>query len=195
MGHVELVGESSSGKGGEKGNVNGSQGGHKFKVFTSTTDDAELFDAVVIATDALAVRHIVGPELRRRLGSENLEVFGRFPVSQSSAVVHTDETLMPPDRSKWGVFNVGHASKENTGKKTGGSNLIETPSTSSQLTVWYNAFFGKADYFGQSDKPYNVFVTWNPIVQPKPECVLNNTPSILLGFFTRVIQQWSFMEN
>ena len=90
----------------------------------------ELFDHIVIATEAFAVPKILP---RKWTG-----FFNQFKYYSSSVVVHRDESLMPNDRSAWRPINV----------------RLDDAVEAGMLSVWMNAYNPSADYGG------NVFQSW-----------------------------------
>ena len=98
-------------------------------------------------------------------------------------MVHTDDSVMPPRREDWSVFNVCHGDRLPEGQKPveqpGPVNrsLME-PAAGSQITVHYNAFFGAESYFGidaRTNQNVNLFFTWNPIQEIEPTKILSHT--------------------
>lgn len=166
----------------------------------SDTSEGLFFDHVVVAADPMSVKHILGTESVTRLFPHGaLDFLDRFPVSRSKATVHTDAALMPPSRRDWSVFNVYHEQHRRAGRAEGSAEEEDTienvkptwssssvqmmpPDAGSQLTVWYNAFFGDPSYFGtttdpetKSEVPIDLFVTWNPIQTPHTSKTLRST--------------------
>lgn len=108
----------------------------------------EVFDAVVIATEAAAVPEILG---KRPWAA----VFADVRYHPSSVVLHTDRSLMPPRREDWRVLNVRVAEGE----------------PAAELSVWMNAYFGdlQAAEGGNELGPFksDVFQTWGPHRRPQ----------------------------
>jgi len=78
----------------------------------------ESFDAVVVATEATAVKHVV---------RDASPVFDRIKYQPSRIVLHSDPALMPPRRCDWKALNVRRAK---------GQEMCE-------LTVWLNVYYPK----------------------------------------------------
>jgi len=74
------------------------------------------YDAVVVATEALAVRHVL---------AKADPVFAEVPYQASSIVLHHDESFMPPCKQDWSTLNVEQ----------------QPSSDMSQLTVWLNQYY------------------------------------------------------
>ena len=74
------------------------------------------YDAVVVATEALAVPHVLVTAA---------PVFAQVPYQASSIVLHHDESFMPPRKTDWRTLNVER----------------QPSSDMSQLTVWLNQYY------------------------------------------------------
>ena len=74
------------------------------------------YDAVVVATEALAVPHVL---------AKAAPVFAQVPYQASSIVLHHDESFMPARKSVWSTLNVER----------------QPSSEMSQLTVWLNQYY------------------------------------------------------
>ncbi|CAE7565541.1 unnamed protein product, partial [Symbiodinium pilosum] len=98
--------------------------------------DGQIFDVVVVATDAAAAGYLLGGEWKKRLE--------RIHYQKGSIVVHKDPSLMPPCRSDWRTFNVRE----------------DGPGGTCQITVWLNKFWGRDDI------EEDLFETWNPAERP-----------------------------
>ena len=103
----------------------------------------ERFDALVVATEASAVRKVLRGAAR---------VFDEVEYQPSSIVLHCDASLMPPCRANWRALNV-------TQKPGAGAGM-------SQLTVWLNAYYPECE-FGR-----DTFETWNCLHAPREESVI-----------------------
>ena len=79
------------------------------------------YDAVVIATEASSVNHIL--EAPR-------EVFDEIKYEFSTAAVHCDPRLMPHNRADWRTLNVAH----------------ETANSMAMITVWLNAYYPESHF-------------------------------------------------
>jgi len=110
-------------------------------------DTSEVFDHVVMATQANHAKKLLCDEKsRRELG----EVLGSFVHETSQVVIHRDERVMPGNQAMWAPMSVG-VSLEKPGK--------------SMFTIFMNETF--------PDLKYNVFQTWNPIVQIEKDLLLD----------------------
>jgi predicted NAD/FAD-binding protein len=97
------------------------------------------FDAVIVATEAMAVKHVLANKQSKPL------VFDRVQYQPSSIVLHTDTSAMPPDRKSWQALNVE----------------IQPGSPMSQLTVWLNEYYPNVNF------PEDTFETWNAFLPMK----------------------------
>jgi predicted NAD/FAD-binding protein len=105
------------------------------------------FDHVMIATHAdQALRMLSDPSPSEQ------ELLGAFRYSQNEAVLHTDASLMPKLRNVWSSWNY----------------MSSGPASGKQLSVtyWMNRL---QDHLPESNP---VFVTLNPIKEPKASMVL-----------------------
>ena len=105
------------------------------------------FDRVVVATQA---NHVA--RLCPQLSPESLATFESFCYEDVEVVVHTDLSLMPPDPSRWGVFNF--VSSEN----------------GSMCTVWLNKFHCQ---WPVAVSP--LLQTIKPVMEIDPEHVVSQT--------------------
>lgn len=77
---------------------------------TTTGGDTESFDQVVIATHSdQALRMLADPS------DLESEVLGTIPYQENLAVLHTDTSLLPPQRTAWASWNY-HIPKEEKGR-------------------------------------------------------------------------------
>ena len=127
--------------------------------------DGKHFDYVIVATEAMAVKHVLGPKLIKDAASP-YKIFDKVRYQPSSIVLHTDPCAMPPNRSDWRALNVE----------------MQPHSDMSQLTVWLNAYYPAVDF------PEDTFETWNalrPVKGVQKEAFFQrvvhtkNTPRIL----------------
>jgi predicted NAD/FAD-binding protein len=101
------------------------------------------FDQVVIATQA-------NHALEMLQGSEvERAALASFTYQSSEVVMHSDERLAPPDRGLWGPVNF----------------ILDARHEMPMATIWMNTVHG--------DLPGDLFQTWNPIVEPRPERVIH----------------------
>jgi predicted NAD/FAD-binding protein len=76
-------------------------------VEVETASGTETFDAAVVATHADdALRVVESPSERAR------DLLGRVSYAPSTAVVHTDASILPPDRDRWQSWNYGRVSRD-----------------------------------------------------------------------------------
>ncbi|KAL2915262.1 hypothetical protein HK105_205127 [Polyrhizophydium stewartii] len=119
------------------------------------TDDkgrTEKFDHVIFATHTDQTLEILGESatpLERK-------IIGAIKYSKNRAVLHRDATLMPTRTKAWAAWNYLTTSR------------TESKSQSMCLTYWMNRLqpFVRPEVFGQ------VFVTMNPLREPKADTVL-----------------------
>lgn len=115
-------------------------------VLTTSSGLTEIFDDVVIAThadDALALLSDATTDERR--------VLSAFRYARNRAILHGDERLMPRRRWLWSSWNY----------MTGAGNTV----TTSAVTYWMN----RLQPLATRD---NLFVSLNPIAEPRPDKVL-----------------------
>jgi len=104
--------------------------------------DGEVFDVVVIATEANAVSKV--------LPRDWTSVFAEFQYHPSHVFVHRDASLMPGQREQWRAVNV----------------CDDAEGAACQITVWVNAYYEGVDLGG------DVFETVNPRHRPKDELII-----------------------
>ncbi len=63
--------------------------------------------------------------------------------------MHSDERLAPPDRGLWGPVNF----------------ILASGQDMPMATIWMNMVHG--------DLPTDIFQTWNPIIEPRPDRVIS----------------------
>jgi uncharacterized protein len=112
-----------------------------------TRDD--VFDDVVLATPA----HIANAVLRDA-DAAFATLLGAFKAEQSVTVCHRDPRLMPADRSTWRSVNF----------------ITVRPGEAPMATIWVNRAIS-----GFENVEYDVFQTWNPLIEPAPETVLSSS--------------------
>lgn len=105
----------------------------------------ERFDHVVLATQAnQALRLLASATEAER------EVLSAFRYERVEVVMHTDTTLLPPRRAAWAPVNV----------------VVAAGADRPTSTIWMNR--AQPALRTASD----VFQTVNPLIDPRPECVL-----------------------
>jgi uncharacterized protein len=108
---------------------------------------AERFDAVVIATHAdSAVAMLADASAQER------ELLGAFRYSKNTAVLHTDESLMPRNRKAWASWNY----------------VGDNPDGGCVVSYWMNLLQGLA-----CDE--QMFLTLNPVRCPRADTIIYKT--------------------
>lgn len=102
------------------------------------------FDHVVVATQANQALRVL------EASDEERAALGCFTYLPSAVVMHADERLAPPDRRVWGPVNL----------------IVDPGEAMPMATIWMNTVHPG---LGAQD----VFQTWNPIVEPRPEHVFS----------------------
>jgi len=102
----------------------------------------EVFDIVVIATEANAVSKI--------LPRDWTEFFDEFQYHPSHVIVHRDPSLMPRNKEDWRAVNV----------------CDDLEGSACQITVWVNAYYDGVELGG------DVFETVNPRHQPREDLII-----------------------
>lgn len=102
-----------------------------------------VYDCVVIATEASAVKHILMPNLYNN-------VFSSIVYQPSSIYLHTDSSLMPNAKSDWKAFNVCQSKDKDM----------------CMLSAWLNKYYPKSKFTD------NIFQTWNPHVLPRDSSII-----------------------
>jgi uncharacterized protein len=125
-------------------NTHGSK--NEIRVFTDSTD--ELFDHVILACHSNQSISLL-PDLT----SPERQVLSAIRYQANTAYLHTDEQLMPKRKSAWAAWN--YLSEKR------GSEQQQSVS----VTYWLNRLQPLAF-------KTDVFVSLNPITQPKPESVI-----------------------
>jgi uncharacterized protein len=125
-------------------NIQGSK--NEIRVFTASTE--ELFDHVILACHSNQSISLL-PDLT----SPERQVLSAIPYQANTAYLHTDEQLMPKRKSAWAAWN--YLSEKR------GSEQEQSVS----VTYWLNRLQPLAF-------KTDVFVSLNPITQPKPESVI-----------------------
>lgn len=112
--------------------------------------NGERFDKVVVATEASAVHKVL----------KNADpVFQKVAYHPSSICLHTDESLMPPNKADWRALNVCQDKEQEM----------------CMLTCWLNVYYPEANF------PHNIFQTWNCFKKPQGDKLLKEV------YFTRVV--------
>jgi len=74
----------------------------------SASHQPEYFDAVIIATHSDQARSIL-----QKPSKKEYDILGRIPFQKNEVVVHTDDSVMPPNHKAWASWNV-HIPKKTT---------------------------------------------------------------------------------
>jgi predicted NAD/FAD-binding protein len=104
--------------------------------------NGDLFDVVLIATEANAVSKV--------LPREWTKFFDEFQYHPSHVIVHRDASLMPGRKEDWRALNI----------------CDDVEGKACQITVWVNAYYDSVDLGG------DVFETVNPRHQPKQDLII-----------------------
>ena len=114
---------------------------------TTGHEHTECFDEVVLAMQANASHKVlVTPHT---IQSESL---AQVPHERKRVVLHTDDSVMPRNRSDWSPLNI----------------FVDPNADAASVTVWMN----QIDSGLRNELTSTVFQTWNPIVEPKKSTVL-----------------------
>jgi predicted NAD/FAD-binding protein len=117
-------------------------------VVTDTNGDADVYDHVVLATNAdQALGLLSDPTAAER------DLLGAFRYSRNIAVLHSDESFMPRRRAAWASWN-------HIGRRGAAADSV-------CVTYWMNRLQGIA-----SDTP--LFVTLNPPQTPRARSILHS---------------------
>ena len=81
------------------------------------------------------------------LSAEMSDILSSIEHEKSEVVIHKDEVVMPPLRKDWSPMNA----------------MVSPRNDASMFTIWMNDSF--------KDLTFNMFQTWNPIVEIAPEKV------------------------
>lgn len=107
----------------------------------------EAFDEVVLAMQANASARVLSTD-----ADVQLEALRSFQYEKKRVVLHTDASLMPPQRRDWSPLNIEVA---------GGADAAS-------VTVWMNRIDGKL----RQELQAPVFQTWNPLIEPEAASVI-----------------------
>ncbi len=106
-----------------------------------------LFDRVVVATPTNKLDTFLNAEQF----ADDLTLLNQFKFEQGELVMHTDATVMPPNRKDWAVL----------------SYMMDRQFTRQQFTVWLNSI--EPSLVGKSA----VFQTWRPVTPIDPKKVIS----------------------
>ena len=113
---------------------------------TTTTGETELFDEVVLACHGDQARAILSDP-----DAEEAEILSAFGYQDNEAILHSDPRLMPKRKGVWSAWN--YAAEEATGSDRRVA-----------VTYWMNRL-------QNLDPAVPLFVSLNPLVQPRDEMV------------------------
>lgn len=105
-----------------------------------------LFDKVVVATPTTKLEEFLNPEQF----AEDIALLKQFRFEDGELVMHTDPTVMPPNRKDWSVL----------------SYMMDRQFTKQQFTVWLNSI--EPSLVGKTP----VFQTWRPVTAIDPKKVI-----------------------
>jgi predicted NAD/FAD-binding protein len=109
----------------------------------------EVFDHVVLSTPA----HIAAAILDQS-ASPYRAILATFKAEETVTVCHRDPRLMPADRSTWRSVNF----------------ITVREGAAPMATIWVNRAIN-----GFENVTYDVFQTWNPLIEPAPDTVLSRS--------------------
>lgn len=133
------------------------------RLTTSRIIDGESFDAVIVAVEPQSIRKVLQPSQF----PDAVRTLNQFETQTSTIFIHSDSSLMPPNRHDWKTLNVKSFQRERNvalfpfGEEKKEQYPGKNPSPSfvrgaCQITVWLNAYYPELS-FGSDD----VFQTWN----------------------------------
>ena len=113
----------------------------------NTQDQVAEFDRVVVATPTTKIEEF----LDQNQFADDIALLKKFKFEQGDLVIHTDPTVMPPNRKDWAVL----------------SYMMDRKFTKQQFTVWLNSI--EPSLVGKS----SVFQTWRPVTPIDPKKVIS----------------------
>jgi uncharacterized protein len=113
----------------------------------NTQDQVTEFDRVVVATPTTKIEDF----LDSAQFADDIHLLKKFKFEQGDLVIHTDPTVMPPNRKDWAVL----------------SYMMDRKFTKQQFTVWLNSI--EPSLVGKSP----VFQTWRPVTPIDPKKVIS----------------------
>ncbi len=125
------------------------------KLRVSCDDSSELFDQVIIATQAPQAAKILSAGSSKESVPELIKLLKTIQSERSEVIVHGDSNLMPRNRSDWRSVNFLLKQK---GKHK------ET-----MATIWMNR--AQTNFFPTSRG--EIFQSWNPLFEPREELVFH----------------------
>jgi hypothetical protein len=109
-------------------------------------DERKIVDGVSYDAVIIATEACAVPKVLKN----GPKVFGKIKYHPSTIYLHTDESFMPPNKKEWRCWNVE----------------LKPASDEPQLTFWLNEFYPDSNF------STNVFQTWAPLRNPKPELIV-----------------------
>lgn len=116
-------------------------------VVVNQSGEKAYFDRVVVATPT----HNIEDFLDAKDYVEDLSLLKQFRFEQGDLVIHTDSSVMPPNRKDWAVL----------------SYMMDRKFTRQQFTVWLNSI--EPSLVGKSP----VFQTWRPVTEIDPKKIIS----------------------
>ena len=107
----------------------------------------QLFDRVVVATPTTKIEEFLDPVQF----ADDIALLKQFRFEQGQLVIHTDPSVMPPQRKDWSVL----------------SYMMDRKFTRQQFTVWLNSV--EPSLVGKNA----VFQTWQPVTEIDPKKVIS----------------------
>ncbi|OTG92188.1 FAD-dependent oxidoreductase [Acinetobacter sp. ANC 3813] len=114
---------------------------------TNTQGQVTEFDRVVVATPTTKIEEF----LDQKQFADDIALLKKFKFEQGDLVIHTDPTVMPPNRKDWAVL----------------SYMMDRKFTKQQFTVWLNSI--EPSLVGKTP----VFQTWRPVTPIDPKKVIS----------------------
>lgn len=139
------------------------------RIAVRTGESSEEFDAVILAChadEALALLADPSPAEREGLGS--------WHYHRNRTILHTDTSLMPPNRTLWASWN--YTRRKTTHEASGAA----TPSAPVSITYSMNRLQGLRT-------THEYLVTLNPSIEPKPDTVIYETVYTHPSYTTRSV--------
>lgn len=107
----------------------------------------QLFDRTIVATPTNQLEGFLNPSQF----ADDLELLKQFKFEQGDLVIHTDSSVMPPQRKDWSVL----------------SYMMDRKFTKQQFTVWMNSV--EPTLVGKEA----VFQTWRPVTPIDPKKIVS----------------------
>ena len=111
------------------------------------TGENDYFDRVVVATPTNKIDEFLDPIQF----ADDIALLKQFRFEQGDLVIHTDPSVMPPQRKDWAVL----------------SYMMDRQFTRQQFTVWLNSI--EPSLVGKTP----VFQTWRPVTDIDPKKIIS----------------------